>query len=46
MPGGSPVDLDIAVTNGPIPGLQATLQSGKGQQILRMFDPVPRGYAI
>ena len=39
-------ELDIAVTEEPIPGLQATLKSRKGQHILRMFDPVPRGYAI
>jgi hypothetical protein len=39
-------DLNIAVTSGPVPGFQATVVSRKGQQILRMFDPVPRGFAI
>lgn len=39
-------DLDIAVVGGPVPGFQATVASRKGQQILRMFDPVPRGFVI
>ncbi|MGH6873524.1 MAG: VOC family protein [Aestuariivirgaceae bacterium] len=39
-------DLDISVASGPAPGFQATVASMKGQQILRMFDPVPRGFVI
>jgi hypothetical protein len=39
-------DLDIAVTNGPITRFQAALASRKGQQMLPMFDPVPRGFVI
>jgi hypothetical protein len=39
-------DLGIAVTSGPVAGFEATVASRKGQQVLRMFDPVPRGFAI
>lgn len=39
-------DLDISVADGPAPALHATVASRNGQQILRMFDPVPRGYVI
>jgi hypothetical protein len=39
-------ELDIAVTSGPVPRFETTVASRKGQQILRMFDPVPRGFAI
>jgi hypothetical protein len=39
-------DLDISVASGPVPGFQATVASRKGQQILRMCDPVPRGFVI
>jgi hypothetical protein len=39
-------DLGIAVTSGPVAGFEATVASRKGQQVLRLFDPVPRGFAI
>ena len=38
--------LDITVTDAPAPGLSATIKSRSGQHVLRMFDPVPRGYVI
>ena len=40
------LDLDIAVVSGPTPGFQATVASRNGRYILRMFDPVPRGFVI
>jgi Glyoxalase-like domain len=39
-------DLDISVASGPVPELQAIVASRTGQQVLRMFDPVPRGFVI
>jgi Glyoxalase-like domain len=39
-------ELNIDVTGGPVSGFQATVASRKGRQILRMFDPVPRGFSI
>jgi hypothetical protein len=39
-------DLNIATASGTVAGFQATVASRKGRQILRMFDPVPRGFAI
>jgi hypothetical protein len=38
--------LDITVTDAVLPGLSATIESRSGQHVLRMFDPVPRGYVI
>ncbi|HUR42678.1 MAG TPA: VOC family protein [Aestuariivirga sp.] len=38
--------LEIAVKEGASPGLAATIASGSGEHVLRMFDPVPQGYVI
>ncbi len=40
------IGLEIAVTDAVSPGLSATIESGSGTHVLRMFDPVPRGYVI
>ena len=40
------LNLDIMVTNAAAPSLSAIVECGSGQQVLRMFDPVPRGYVI
>jgi hypothetical protein len=42
----SVLGLDITVTDAVLPGLSATIESRSGQHVLRMFDPVPRGYVI
>jgi hypothetical protein len=38
--------LDIAVTHAVAPALSAVVESRYGSHVLRMFDPVPRGYVI
>ena len=38
--------LDIPVHEAPSPGLSVTLESTKGNHVLSMFNPVPRGYVI
>lgn len=38
--------LDFTVTQAEAAGMSITLQSRSGRHVLRMFDPVPRGYVI
>ncbi len=38
--------LDIPVKDAAKPGLAATVESGRGKHVLRMFEPVPLGYLI
>ena len=38
--------LEIAVKEGALPSLTATIESRSGEHVLRMFDPVPQGYVI
>ena len=38
--------LNFAVTRAAAPGVAITLSSRKGRHVLRMFDPVPKGYVI
>lgn len=38
--------IDIAVAGAATAGLSATIASPGGEQTLRMFDPVPRGFVI
>jgi hypothetical protein len=38
--------LDITVTRAVVPAFSATVESRSGRHILRMFDPIPRGYVI
>lgn len=38
--------LDFGVASAPVPGLSVTVESRSGGHVLRMFDPVPRGYVI
>ncbi|HYM99308.1 MAG TPA: hypothetical protein VET25_06160, partial [Aestuariivirgaceae bacterium] len=38
--------LDIPVAKARMAEFCATIESRKGRQNLRMFDPVPRGYVI
>lgn len=38
--------LDIPVAKARLAGFCATIESRKGRQNLRMFDPVPRGFVI
>ncbi len=40
------LDLDIAVTGAAASGLSVTVESHSGLHVLRMFDPVPRGFVI
>ena len=38
--------LKVTVTKAAAPGVSITLESSKGRHVLRMFDPVPKGYVI
>ena len=38
--------LDIAVIRAAVPALSVTVESRSGRNVLRMFEPVPRGYVI
>jgi hypothetical protein len=38
--------LNVTVTKAAAPGVSITLESRKGRHVLRMFDPVPKGYVI
>lgn len=38
--------LDIAVAHAAAAGLSVTVESRAGRHVLRMFDPVPRGFVI
>ena len=38
--------LDITIASAPVAGFCATIDSQKGRQNLRMFNPVPRGFVI
>jgi hypothetical protein len=38
--------LDIAVISAVAPALSAVVEGRSGRHVLRMFDPVPRGYVI
>lgn len=38
--------LDFTVTQAEAAGMSITLESRSGRPVLRMFDPVPRGYVI
>jgi hypothetical protein len=38
--------LDIPVTRASVPALSAIVESSSGRHVLRMFEPVPRGYVI
>ena len=38
--------LDMAVTGAATAGLSVTVESRSGQHVLRMFEPVPRGFVI
>lgn len=38
--------IGITVRHAEKPGLAVTLQSRRGAHVLRMFDPIPRGYVI
>jgi hypothetical protein len=38
--------LDIPVTRASFPALSAIVESHSGRHVLRMFEPVPRGYVI
>ena len=40
------LELEVPVVAGPVPRIEAVLESGKGRTVLTSFTPLPRGYVI